>query len=227
LRLRLASIADISLCLTIAFRYISDFSVDLYSFDDDYVRRLRDGDPFAQEHFHRYFGELIAIKLRRRVRSGQELDDIRQEVFVRVFRILQSADGLRDGRKLGSFVNSVCNNVLMETLRQRAGASLDATHEEVADPATPADEALVTAESRRAVDRAIAELDAKDARLLRALFLDERPKDDICSDFGVDRNYLRVLLHRAKERFRAVYGRGADVVPLRRRETKIEDKSLR
>jgi len=37
------------------------------------------------------------------------------------------------------------------------------------------------------------------------LFLQELPKDEICRLLGVDGDYLRVLLHRAKSRFRAEY----------------------
>ena len=40
---------------------------------------------------------------------------------------------------------------------------------------------------------------------MRALFFEEKDKDEICKDFGVDRDYLRVLLHRAKQSFRAFY----------------------
>jgi RNA polymerase sigma-70 factor (ECF subfamily) len=40
---------------------------------------------------------------------------------------------------------------------------------------------------------------------LREIFLEERDKDAVCQDFGVDRDYLRVLLHRAKQAFKAVY----------------------
>jgi RNA polymerase sigma-70 factor (ECF subfamily) len=37
------------------------------------------------------------------------------------------------------------------------------------------------------------------------VFLEERDKDEVCRDFGVDRNYLRVLLHRAKQTFKYHY----------------------
>jgi RNA polymerase sigma-70 factor (ECF subfamily) len=40
---------------------------------------------------------------------------------------------------------------------------------------------------------------------LKEVFLEERNKDEVCDEFGVDRNYLRVLLHRAKRNFRALY----------------------
>jgi RNA polymerase sigma-70 factor, ECF subfamily len=40
---------------------------------------------------------------------------------------------------------------------------------------------------------------------LREVFLEERDKDEVCRDYGVDREYLRVLLHRAKQSFKAGY----------------------
>jgi RNA polymerase sigma-70 factor (ECF subfamily) len=40
---------------------------------------------------------------------------------------------------------------------------------------------------------------------LKAVFLDERDRDEVCEEFGVDRAYLRVLLHRAKQEFKTEY----------------------
>ncbi len=186
--------------------------MQLYEFSDDYVRRLREGDPFTEEHFVRYFGELLLLKLRNRLRSMEAVDDARQEVFARVFRTLRSAEGVRDGRKLGAFVNSVCNNVLLETWRagKRTDQLDDAKYSEVADSATLVDQALVTGETRARVRRVLEQLQPRDADILRALFLEDREKDEICRAFGVDRNYLRVLVHRAKEKFRGEY-KGAEI----------------
>ena len=61
---------------------------------------------------------------------------------------------------------------------------------------------MVTDENQSRVRSLVAELAPKDRRILKALFLDERAKDSVCEEFGVSRGYLRVLLHRAKERFR-------------------------
>jgi RNA polymerase sigma-70 factor (ECF subfamily) len=68
----------------------------------------------------------------------------------------------------------------------------------------------------------------QDGALLRALFLEHRHRDDICKEHGVSREYLRVLLHRAKERFRKHYHntfiqqarehRRMDIVDKRRRQ---------
>ena len=185
--------------------------MQLYQFDDAYVQRLREGDRWTEEHFVRYFGELLLIKLRARLRSMDAVEDVRQEVFVRVMRTLRASEGLRDGRKLGAFVNSVCNNVLLESYRagRRVEPLESGDYAAVPDPSTSVDEALVTAESRMRVQRILSDMPSKDAEILRALFIEEQEKDDVCRRFGVDRNYLRVLLYRAKDKFRAAYERAA------------------
>jgi RNA polymerase sigma-70 factor (ECF subfamily) len=201
--------------------------VELYAFDDDYVARLRAGDRFTEEHFLRYFNELLLIKLRNRLRTLQAIDDVRQEVFLRVFRTLRSQEGLRDGRKLGSFVNSVCNNVLHESFRANGRTeALGEEHEQVPDDVEDIEQALLNGETRARVWRVLDRLPPKDQDLLRALFLEERDKDEICREFHVDRNYLRVLLHRAKEKFRGQYA-SPDVAPLTPRETDSGKPSLR
>ena len=202
--------------------------MQLYSFDDDYVRRLREGDRWTEEHFLRYFNELLLIKLRSRLPSMSAVDDVRQEVFVRVFRTLRSLEGIRDGRKLGSFVNSVCNNVLSESFRSREGReSAIGEQSDVADDALSAEEALVTGETKTQVLRVLDQLDSRDAKLLRSVFLEERDKDEICREYGVDRDYLRVLLHRAKEKFRSAFLRRAEVATMRPSETETGKPSLR
>jgi RNA polymerase sigma-70 factor (ECF subfamily) len=64
---------------------------------------------------------------------------------------------------------------------------------------------LVAKQTREQVRHTLSMLSEKDRRLLRAIFFEEKNKDEICRDFGVDRDYLRVLLHRAKQSFRTLY----------------------
>jgi len=175
-------------------------------FDAGYIERLRAGDVETERHFFAYFGELILIKVRARRRPYPLADDVRQETFLRVLRTLRSS-GLRDPGSLGAFVNSVCNNVLLEF--GRAQSRHRTPNEEpppLPDLITPSAEArLMTDERRRAVRSVIEVLPRKDRELLRALFLEERDKAELCRELGVNRDYLRVLLHRAKNQFRALY----------------------
>ena len=97
--------------------------LELYSFSSQYVQKLTDGDSDVERHFVEYFSSLLFAKLRFHLRSGQEVQELRQEVFLRVLRALRQGDGLQKPERLGAYVNSVCNNVLLEYFRQRSRSS--------------------------------------------------------------------------------------------------------
>ena len=180
--------------------------MEFFSFDESYLQRLRGGDFPTEQHFVDYFGQLLRIKLRSRLRSSQSVDDIRQETFVRVLKAVRTG-GVRSAEGLGSFVNSICNNVLQEHYRSsaRAVSSQDENPLDPPDTSIDLDGMLVAKQTREQVRHALSMLSEKDRRLLRAIFFEEKNKDEICTDFGVDRDYLRVLLHRAKQSFRTLY----------------------
>lgn len=183
--------------------------MQFFDFDDSYLEQLRAGDFRTQEHFVKYFSELIHIKLRSRLRSEQAIEDVRQETFTRVFTALRSGGGIREANRLGAYVNSTCNNVLLETYRSSARnpGSEEEEYAALPDPAAGALEVVIEKQTAENVRRVIDELPEKDRRLLREIFIEERDKDQVCTEYGVDRNYLRVLLHRAKQNFRALYER--------------------
>ncbi|HEX6084597.1 MAG TPA: sigma-70 family RNA polymerase sigma factor [Thermoanaerobaculia bacterium] len=179
--------------------------MELFVFDDDYVRRLREGDRDTANHFHAYFRDLLLLKLRRRLASMDAIDEVRQEVFARCFAHLGD---LREPRKLGAFVNAICNRVLMEYYRAEGRTEpLTDEAEEIPDPADSVaslDSARNVVRVRRVLE-AMAEKDPRDSDILKAVFLEEGEKEEICRRFGVERDYLRVLLHRAKEKFKTFY----------------------
>ncbi len=184
-------------------------SLQFQSFDQSYLERLRAGDYRAQEHFGAYFSALIQIKLRSRLKSPEAIEDVRQETFTRFFV------ALRDGRvlqpeRLGSFVNSICNNVLLEHYRE--GSRLDSLDDDEKPRELPAKGidpfgVLAARETEKKVREILEQLSERDRRLLREVFLEERDKDEVCRDFGVDRDYLRVLLYRAKQSFKSLYSK--------------------
>ncbi len=176
------------------------------NFDNSYLERLRAEDPDTQKHFITYFRELMRIKLRSRL-SSEHIEDVQQETFTRVFAALRSEEGIREPERLGAFVNSTCNHVLLEFYRRSSrGASLeDENCNDLPHPADNAFDLLVDKQMAEIVRRVLDDLSEKDRRLLREVFLEEKEKDEVCRSFGVDRNYLRVLVHRAKQNFRARY----------------------
>ena len=182
--------------------------MQFFTFDRSYLDRLRSGDFRTEEHFVSYFSQLIQLKLRSRLNSREAIEDVRQEIFARVFAVLRSSEGLRQPDRLGAFVNSVCNNVLLEHYRSSARNTPVETDDESTEIPDSRQDILgdvMTRQTVQVVRTVLDDLSERDRRLLREVFLEERDKDEVCADFGVDRNYLRVLLHRAKQTFKDRY----------------------
>lgn len=178
--------------------------MDRFSFDGEYVARLRGGDAATQRHFTSYFGDLLRIKLAARVRSSALVEDARQETFLRVFAALRQGK-LQQPERLGAYVNSVCNNVILEMFRTEGRhPPLDNDTPEPLDHREDPEQHFVNKQNREQVERVLGMLPEKDRALLKQVFWQERDRDEICRNFGVDRNYLRVLVHRAKSRVREI-----------------------
>jgi RNA polymerase sigma-70 factor, ECF subfamily len=186
--------------------------VNFVTFDASYVSKLRSGDASTEEHFVTYFSELILLKLRPRLRSREQIEDVKQETFSRALSLIRSEGGLRHAERLGPLVNSICNNVLMEQYRvsNRVEALEDDAAERLVETGSDALNMVITDDTRKLVRDILNGLNDRDRNLLHAVFLDERDKDEVCVELGVDRDYLRVLLHRAKGSFRAMYSKRAD-----------------
>ena len=179
--------------------------MELFAFTREYVERLREGDPSTEQHFVSYFDQLLRIKLRAKRLASETVEDLRQETYIRVLLVLRR-DGVRQPERFGAFVNSICNNVLQEFYRACARTTdLPPGHEETPDDTIDIEGQMVTQQTKHRVREVLKGLPDKDRDLLFAFFLEEKEKDEVCAQFGVDRDYLRVLLHRAKDKFRVLY----------------------
>lgn len=178
--------------------------LEFFAFDEAYVGRLREGDPSTESHFVAYFSQLIQIKLRARYLAPEVIEDLKQETFIRVIRSLRSDGGIRQGDRLGPFVNSVCNHVLLEHFRSGSkNVQLQSDHLELPDKILNLEALAISEETQKMVRNVLSQLPRRDQAILRSVFLEEMDKEDVCQRFGVGRDYLRVLLYRAKEKFRA------------------------
>jgi RNA polymerase sigma-70 factor (ECF subfamily) len=183
--------------------------VEFFTFDKAYVERLREEDPSTEQHFVDYFEQLLRIKLRSRTLTSDRVEDLQQETFIRVIAALRRDGGVRQPERFGAFVNSICNNVLLEYYRSSAKIQpMEDVHMEMPDKVLDLEGMLVTKQSAEQVRRILDAMPKRDRELLRAIFLEDKEKDSVCRELGVDREYLRVLVHRAKDKFRALYEKG-------------------
>jgi RNA polymerase sigma-70 factor, ECF subfamily len=152
--------------------------------------------------------ERLRLKLRYKVlyhvgHNCADVDDLVQETMVRFLRAEQR-QLIRNTEELGAFLNGVCRNVILEYRRR-------IRREPTIDPETPIPDRGVRPEAeilemRDAIDTGLAELAERDRMILRCLYLEGRDKEDICKEWGMSDAQFRVVLFRAKERFRRVYG---------------------
>src|SRR5262249_20790827 len=148
--------------------------VELFSFDHGYFARLRAADPETEGHFVSYFSELVRIKLRARYLPADAIEDIRQETFVRVLTAIRQENKVEQPERLGAFVNSVCNNVLLEYRRSSTRhPQMPDTALEIPDKLIDMDGALISNEAQQSVQQVLAKLPRKDREIIRALLLEE------------------------------------------------------
>ena len=181
--------------------------LDFEQFDRAYMDRLLAGDVPTQRHFFDYFSRLIRIKMGSRRVSPEAADDILQETFRRVFASLASEAGIRQPNRLGPYVNSVCNNVLHEHFRGSARTQGFEDEEEgsIPDPKADALGTVLVRETQSVVMETLQSLPVRDRAILVAVFIEERDKDEVCREFGVTRDFLRVLTYRARKKFKLLY----------------------
>jgi RNA polymerase sigma-70 factor, ECF subfamily len=183
--------------------------LEFYAFDASYIEKLRSGDASTEGHFVQYFSNLIRLKLRSKLNSREAIEDVRQETFMRVLALLRGKNGgLRQPDRLGPFVNSVCSHVLQEHYRSKK--RVEATIDDETESTLPGREPsaltqLEVKDTQRVVRQILNALPERERRLIQSVLLEERDKDEVCAEFGITREYLRVLLHRAKQSFKSTY----------------------
>ncbi|MGZ4840401.1 MAG: RNA polymerase sigma factor [Candidatus Angelobacter sp.] len=187
--------------------------LDFHQFNETYLHELRAQDVTTEAHFVDYFSKILHNKLRRRLACPEHIKDVQQETLLRAWAAVRAEGGIRHPERFGAFVSSVCNNILRESYRSRARMKpLDDLQCDPTDQSPAPDGMLLAAETKKQVQRVLAKLPVKDRKILRAVFFEQRDKDEVCGELGVSREYLRVLLHRAKQQFVAEY-RHLDAAP--------------
>lgn len=179
----------------------SPLVVSSFTFDAKYVASLREGDPATEGHFVSYFSATLRKTLRRKLRYTDWAEDVLQETFLRVLTAIRVGQGVRQPEHFDIFVSGVCNNVLRETYRRhKALAPLPPD----CDPPSPQRSPYACALAKEAghhVRQVLARLQPDSRAILNVVFLEEHDRDEICRRFGIKRNYLRLLIHRAKKEF--------------------------
>jgi RNA polymerase sigma factor (sigma-70 family) len=131
-----------------------------------------------------------------------DVDDLVQETLKR-YLDAQRDHKMRTPEAVGAFINGICRNVINEYRRRlfRSSPLPDDPPEPPSRGIPPSD----LLELRDALSDALNQLSERDRQVLRAFYLEERPVEEILRVTGLAAGNFRVVLCRAKERFRQIY----------------------
>ncbi len=172
--------------------------------------RIRAGDRSAEDELVQAFSRGVRVILRHVARDPALVDDLHQETFrVGLERI--RAGALRDETQAGAFLAGLARNLAIEHFRKarRTVPEDEAGLERTPSPAASASEQLEREEDARRVARVLEALPTeRDRAVLRRFYLGQEDKDALCAELGVDRLQFNRIVHRARERVRALWNPG-------------------
>jgi RNA polymerase sigma-70 factor, ECF subfamily len=131
-----------------------------------------------------------------------DVDDVVQETLARFMAAAREGKILNPAA-MGAFLNGICRNVISEYRRRTMRE--DPMPENLREPESAGIHEADRLELRQAIAHGLAQLSERDRRVLRGFYLEEKSKEAILSELGMSDENFRVVLCRAKERFRAIY----------------------
>jgi RNA polymerase sigma-70 factor (ECF subfamily) len=172
--------------------------------DEDLVRAVLAGDEAAQMAIWRRYVPLVRAKLRRSI-GGQDVEDLVQEVFLRLFEYLPQ---LRDPAALRSFLIGITLRIAGSELRRRRcrwWLTLSATGE-LPEPCTFEDEG----EKRQVVSKLLGilgQLTPVSYRFFELRFMEERELAEVADTMNVSLATAKRHLARVSARVYAMADR--------------------
>jgi RNA polymerase sigma-70 factor, ECF subfamily len=136
------------------------------------------------------------------------MDDLAQEVFLKIHRGLRS---FRGDAKLSTWIFRIVRNVCLEARAARKPmASLDERREDGQLKFQPAatDPAFQGIEVRERLEKAIAQLPVESRFLISAYYFAGQPYQELADILGVPIGTVKTNLHRTKQRLRAIMQQG-------------------
>ena len=173
--------------------------------DRDLVNRCRggDGDAAFRELVDQYKGMVFAV-ISRTVSDRSLVEDLAQDVFVRVHRGLRS---FRGDARLSTWMCRIAINVCADA-RQRAPREVSLDAVPAGTPPPPAaivvDPAFAGLELRDRVAKAMARLSDRSRLVLTLHYFAGRGYEEIAEALDVPLGTVKTQLHRAKQELRAV-----------------------
>jgi RNA polymerase sigma-70 factor, ECF subfamily len=132
-----------------------------------------------------------------------DVDDIVQETLARFLVATRDERIQNPIAAEGAFLNGICRNVISEYRRRNLRD--EPMPEIMPEPPSRSIADTDLFELRQAIAQGLGQMSERDRGVLRGFYLEEKSKEEILRQTGLSDDNFRVVLCRAKERFRAIY----------------------
>lgn len=156
--------------------------------------------------------EGVLFLLRRLVRDPYLAEDLCNQALLIVLERLER-EPLDDPGRLAAYLAQTARNLAIaerrKDARRRTSTGEEAAIEGYADPgASDASGPLQARARSRAIRQVLEELPSpRDREILVRHYLRDEDRDTLCRDLGLTEEHFHRVIHRARERFRALLGR--------------------
>ena len=162
---------------------------------------MQDFDAIVAQHETTVFRTLARL-----TGDRDGLEDLAQEVFLRLFRALPH---FREDAQLSTFLYRIIVNVVNDEFsrrhRARRSSSIDDEESDaLAHPSPGPAQLLEKAQMREAVEASLQELSPRDRAILTLHYQEERSYEEIAAILDQPMGTVKTNLHRARERLKVI-----------------------
>ena len=168
------------------------------------MAKIAGGDEAALHALLRQYGPLIRYIIAPIVPDAHDREDCFSEVTLRIW---EKADRFAPQRgSWKAWLTAVTRNTAYNFARQTARRGEGELPEHAPSPAPDPEEALLWAERRRALQRALAQLSTAEQALFYRKYYYLQPTSQIASELGTTERAVEGRLYRLKKRLRGMLG---------------------
>ncbi len=188
-------------------RYNSGMNISLEELpDESLVESAKSGEDEAFAELVRRHKRKVLRLASRYAKDTGELDDIAQDIFIKIYRNL---GGYRKEAPFEHWLTKVAISACYDFLRKKKNAGRDVPLEDVEySLSVPADEGkkLEALQAKEMLDKALSKLKPMERIVITLLELEERPVKEIAVITGLSESNIKVRAFRARKALKKILG---------------------